>query len=58
MNLSDRELLSDWVKEKGEVSLMLYWEDKSKSSIDNIPTRILEKTSNFLLMRIALKRAL
>lgn len=40
---SDRELLSDWAKQKGENGLMQYWEEKNQSSIDNIPTNIIEK---------------
>ncbi|OIQ98610.1 pyridoxamine 5'-phosphate oxidase [mine drainage metagenome] len=42
---SDRELLSDWAKTKGDDGLMQYWEEKNQSSIDNIPTNIM--TLNF-----------
>ena len=41
----DRELLSDWAKKKGDEGLMQYWEDKNQSSIDNIPTNIIEKST-------------
>lgn len=40
---SDREQLSDWAKKKGHDGLMQYWEEKNQSSIDNIPTNIVEK---------------
>lgn len=39
----DRELLSDWAREKGDDGLRQYWEDKNQSSIDNIPTHIIAK---------------
>lgn len=41
----DRELLSDWAKNKGDDGLMQYWADKNQSSIDNIPTHIIEKNT-------------
>lgn len=40
---TDRELLSDWAEKKGDQGLKIYWEEKNQSSIDNIPTYILEK---------------
>ena len=40
---SDRELLSDWAEKKGNDGLIQYWEEKNQSSIDNIPSHILEK---------------
>jgi preprotein translocase subunit Sec61beta len=39
----DRELLTDWARDKGEAGLMEYWEEKNQSSIDNIPTNIVAK---------------
>ena len=39
----ERELLSDWAKRKGDDGLNKYWEEKNQSSIDNIPTNIIEK---------------
>ena len=39
----DRELLSDWAKGKGDDGLKQYWEEKNQSSIDNIPTHIIDK---------------
>ena len=39
----DRELLSDWAKQKGDDGLRGYWEEKNQSSIDNIQTNIIEK---------------
>ncbi len=42
---SDRELLSDWAKKKGDDGLMQYWQEKNQASIDNIPTHIIEKNS-------------
>ncbi len=38
-----RELLNDWAADKGEEGIRQYWEDKNQSSIDNIPTHIVEK---------------
>lgn len=40
---ADRELLSDWAEKKGDQGLKIYWEEKNQSSIDNIPTYILDK---------------
>jgi hypothetical protein len=40
---SDRDQLSDWAKKKGNDGLIQYWEEKNQSSIDNIPTNIIEK---------------
>jgi hypothetical protein len=39
----DRELLSDWAKQKGDDGLREYWEEKNQSSIDNLPTNIIAK---------------
>ncbi|MEX8503797.1 MAG: pyridoxamine 5'-phosphate oxidase family protein [Leptothrix ochracea] len=38
----DRDLLSDWARRKGDDGLKQYWEEKNQSSIDNIPTHIVE----------------
>ncbi|MBF0529336.1 MAG: pyridoxamine 5'-phosphate oxidase family protein [Deltaproteobacteria bacterium] len=40
---SDRELLSEWTKKKGDAGLKKYWEEKNQLSIDNIPTNIIKK---------------
>jgi hypothetical protein len=40
----NRELLSDWANKKGNDGLLQYWEEKNQSSIDNIPTNIMEKS--------------
>lgn len=39
----DRELLTDWAKEKGDDGLKRYWEEKNQSSIDDLPTNIIAK---------------
>ncbi len=39
----DRPLLADWASKKGEDGIQQYWKDKNQSSIDNIPTFIIEK---------------
>jgi Pyridoxamine 5'-phosphate oxidase len=41
--IGDRELLSVWVKKKGDDGLKQYWREKNQSSIDNIPTNIIAK---------------
>ena len=41
----DRELLSDWATKKGDDGLKQYWKEKNQSSIDNIPTHIVEKNT-------------
>lgn len=40
---SERELLTDWARRKGDKGLKQYWEEKNQSSIDNIPTHIVAK---------------
>jgi len=40
---NDRDMLSNWAEKKGDDGLKLYWEEKNKFSIDNIPTNILAK---------------
>lgn len=40
---NDRDMLSNWAEKKGDDGLKLYWEEKNKFSIDNIPTNILVK---------------
>jgi hypothetical protein len=39
----DREILSNWAKNKGNEGLMQYWEEKNQTSIDNIPTNIMTR---------------
>lgn len=41
----DRELLTDWATKKGADGLKQYWKEKNQSSIDNIPTNIIEKNT-------------
>ena len=40
----DRALLLEWANKKGNDGLIQYWEEKNQSSIDNIPTNIMEKS--------------
>lgn len=40
---NDRDMLSNWAEKQGDDGLKLYWEEKNKFSIDNIPTNILVK---------------
>lgn len=42
--VEDRDLLSDWARKKGDEGLRRYWEEKNQSSIDGLPTGILEKS--------------
>jgi len=39
----DRLLLNDWAEKKGNAGIQQYWVDKNQLSIDNIPTKIIEK---------------
>lgn len=39
----DRELLTDWAKNKGEDGLQRYWQDKNQTSIDGFATHIVDK---------------
>ena len=38
----EREDLNDWAIEQGEEKIEQYWEDKNQTSIDGLPTNILE----------------
>jgi hypothetical protein len=40
----DREQLSDWAIRKGDDGLQDYWKEKNQTSIDGIPSHILEKS--------------
>ena len=40
----ERELLNDWAKTKGEDGVRQYWEKKNQTSLDGLPTHILEKS--------------
>ena len=42
---SDRELLNDWARKKGEAELKQYWLDKNQLSIDAMPTNIAAKNT-------------
>ena len=39
----ERPMLEDWAIKKGDEGLRKYWEEKNQLSIDDIPTRIVEK---------------
>jgi hypothetical protein len=39
---ADRELLADWAVKKGEAGLQEYWQQKNQTSIDGLPTHIVE----------------
>ena len=41
--VSDRELLNDWAKRKGDGGIQDYWREKNQVSLDGKPTLILEK---------------
>ncbi|MDD7915516.1 pyridoxamine 5'-phosphate oxidase family protein [Polaribacter ponticola] len=38
----ERDDLNDWATEQGEEKIEQYWEDKNQTSIDGLPTNILE----------------
>ena len=38
----ERNQLNDWAEEKGEEEIEQYWEDRNQTSIDGLPTNILE----------------
>lgn len=40
----ERELLNDWARKKGEDGVREYWAKKNQTSIDGLPTHILEKS--------------
>ena len=39
----ERELLNNWTRGKGEDGIRRYWEQKNQTSIDGLPTHILER---------------
>ena len=39
----DRELLLTWAEKKGEHGLSDYWHEKNQTSLDGIPSHIVEK---------------
>ncbi len=38
----EREQLNEWAVEKGEEGIKSYWKDRNQTSIDGLPTKILE----------------
>ena len=42
---SDRELLNDWARKRGEEEIRQYWLDKNQLSIDAMPTHIAAKNT-------------
>ncbi|MGA9377895.1 MAG: pyridoxamine 5'-phosphate oxidase family protein, partial [Phormidium sp.] len=38
----ERETLREWANKKGEQGIFDYWREKNQTSIDGLPTRILE----------------
>jgi hypothetical protein len=40
----EREALNDWARKKGEAGIADYWHEKNQTSIDGLPTYILEKS--------------
>ena len=38
----ERNELNDWAEERGKEGIKQYWEDKNQTSIDGLPTNILE----------------
>ena len=42
---SDRELLNDWARKRGEEEIRQYWLDKNQLSIDAMPTNIAAKNT-------------
>lgn len=41
----DRTLLKDWAEKRGEEGIKDYWQEKNQSSIDAIPTHVIEKNT-------------
>ena len=41
----ERELLNEWATKKGDDGLKQYWQANNQSSIDHIPTHIIEKNT-------------
>ena len=40
--IGERNQLNDWAEEKGEKEIEQYWEDRNQTSIDGLPTHILD----------------
>jgi hypothetical protein len=40
--VGDRDLLPTWAEKIGEDGLKQYWQDKNQTSIDGLPTYLLE----------------
>lgn len=40
---SEREQLNDWAKKKGEQGVRQYWAERNATSLDGLPTHIVEK---------------
>ena len=38
----ERNDLNDWASEQGKEGIATYWENKNQTSIDGLPTKILE----------------
>jgi hypothetical protein len=38
----ERDQLNDWAKDKGEEGIEAYWKDRNQTSIDGLPTNILD----------------
>ncbi|WP_124949168.1 pyridoxamine 5'-phosphate oxidase family protein [Sulfuriferula thiophila] len=43
--VGEREQLKNWALKKGRSGLMQYWKDKNQTSLDGIPSGIVEKNS-------------
>lgn len=39
----EREMLTEWAAKKGEDGIRQYWTDKNQTSLDGLPTHIVEK---------------
>jgi hypothetical protein len=42
--VGERETLSDWAVKKGDEGIRQYWTDRNQTSLDDIPTHIIEKS--------------
>lgn len=43
--IEERDQLRNWAEKKGEQGLQQYWHEKNQSSIDGLPTHIVEKNT-------------
>lgn len=41
--VGERETLSDWAVKKGDAGIRQYWADRNQTSLDGIPTHIIDK---------------